>query len=94
MPIDFRWPRNGPICTTNSDSFWFDDFVETNDRSVHGFVRGFMIPGPTDRVIFYAILQPSGDVITLMGATLHLVFRIQDPVARQVAIDEYLKERA
>jgi len=71
----FQWPRGYPLNSDCPKSFHFGDYVEANDRSVGGFVRGYMGTG-NDKHGFYLIqVHEDGDIIPMISGALQLVLR-------------------
>lgn len=88
------WRRHAPIIDGCPKGFYYDDFVETNDQSAWGFVRGVVSTHTDNSYCMYLILTDTGDVIPIINRGLRLVFRIADPEAREVAIAAYFREKA
>lgn len=94
MPAPFQWHRNQPLIAGCPKGFHFGDYVEANDRSVAGFVRGVMNPGPSADHAFYLIqVHEEGDVVPLHNRTLQLVLRTDTPETMTIAYEAYLKEK-
>lgn len=94
MSKPFQWIRNQPLLQGCPKSFHFGDYVETNDRSVAGFVRGVMNPGPSADQGFYLIqVHEDGDVIPLHNRTLQLVLRTNTLDAMTAAYESYIREK-
>lgn len=88
------WYKRGePLFFDCPVAFHYDDFVELNDGSVAGFVRGGLSTSSIGNNWLYNIILDEGDVVTFMGRMLRLVFRVEDPVARAEAHAAYRKNK-
>lgn len=85
----YQWRRGCPLADDCPKGFHFGDYVETNDRIVSGFVRGIIGQQDPRHTLYLIQTHEDGDVIPLFGGALQLVFRIDDPEARAIAIQAY-----
>lgn len=92
-PEPFQWPRDRPLLTDCPKGFHFGDYVETNDRSAAGFIRGVMGQQSAAHSFYLIQTHDDGDIIPVISGALRLVFRITDPEVRAVAYAAYVKAR-